>query len=77
MNFPFEEPVVFEDLESGARRAVDSPSVRSTYLERFDQFMDGRRKLFGKLEIPHCVVRTDDNPGKALAMFLSERKRMK
>src|SRR3989441_189397 len=46
-------------------------------LEQFNAFMAGHQQLFRRLEMPHCVVRTDENPWRALAMFLAERKRLK
>ena len=76
-DFPFKEPQVFEDLETGTRRIVTPAAARQRYLERFNQFMSAHRELFRSLEMPHCVVRTDENPWQALAMFLAERKRMK
>jgi len=76
-NFPFTEAKVFEDLETGIRRIVTPAAARQRYLERFNQFMAAHRELFRSLEMPHCVVRTDENPWHALAMFLAERKRMK
>ena len=77
VEFPFTESKIFEDPETGARRAVSPISVREKYLARFNQFMTGHRDLFRDLEIPHCVARTDEDPWRALAMFLSERQRMK
>jgi uncharacterized protein (DUF58 family) len=76
LEFPFAEPRVFEDLETGVRRVVSPEAVRAKYLERFNAFMDRHRALFRELEIPHCVVRTDENPWHALALFLNERKRL-
>jgi hypothetical protein len=77
LEFPFPEPRIFEDLETGDRRAVVPARARQKYLERFGAFMEQHRRLFQALEIPHCVVRTDQNPWNALALFLSERKRFK
>jgi uncharacterized protein (DUF58 family) len=76
LEFPFPEPKIFEDLETGVRRIVSPTSVRERYLARFDQFMASYRDLFRSLEMPHCVIRTDDDPWRALALFLSERRRM-
>ena len=76
IEFPFEEARLFEDLETGLRRAISPSMVREKYLERFGAFMKAHRDLFQSLEMPHCVVRTDENPCRALAMFLSERKRL-
>ena len=77
IDFPFADAKVFEDLETGARRVVTPASAREKYLARFNAFMEGHRDLFRSLEIPHCLVRTDDNPWRALAMFLAQRKKMK
>jgi uncharacterized protein (DUF58 family) len=76
-DFPFTEPALFEDLESGARRAVSPSVVREKYLSRFNEFMATHRQLLSSLEMAHCVVRTDDNPWRVLARFLAERKRLK
>jgi uncharacterized protein (DUF58 family) len=77
IDFPFTESRIFEDLETGARRAVNPAEARERYLSRFAEFMAGYRDLFQSLEAPHCLVRTDESPWRALAMFLAERKRLK
>jgi uncharacterized protein (DUF58 family) len=77
VEFPFNDPNIFEDLETGVRRVVDPAAARANYLARFGAFMEGYRELFRSLEMPHCVVRTDENPWRALALFLTERKRLK
>ena len=77
LEFPFAEPAIFEDLEEGQRRRVGpGPAVRNRYLQRFNAFMDRYRELFQRLEVPHCLVRTDRDPGTALALFLAERRRL-
>jgi uncharacterized protein (DUF58 family) len=76
IEFPFAESRVFEDLETGQRRVVSPAAVRAKYLERFNAFMDAHYQLFRQLEMPYCVVRTDQNPWQALTMFLAERKRL-
>lgn len=77
VEFPFTEPKIFEDLETGARRVITPEAVREQYLARFNAFMEEYRELFRSLEMPQCVVRTDQDPWRALAMFLAERKRLK
>jgi uncharacterized protein (DUF58 family) len=76
IEFPFKTGAIFEDLESGQRRAVGPEAVRNHYLDRFERFMTEYRELFQKIEVPHCVVRTDQSPSVALAMFLNERRRL-
>jgi uncharacterized protein (DUF58 family) len=77
LEFPFQDPKIFEDLETGARRAVSPQVAREKYLARFNAFMASYKELFRSLEMAHCLVRTDQNPWHALAMFLAERKRIK
>ena len=76
IEFPFAESRVFEDLETGQRRVVSPAMVRAKYLERFNAFMGTHYELFRQLEMPYCLVRTDENPWRALALFLAERKRL-
>jgi uncharacterized protein (DUF58 family) len=76
IEFPFTDPRVFEDLETGVRRAVTPQAAREAYLARFAAFMAGHEELFRSLEISHCVVRTDGNPWRALALFLAERRKL-
>lgn len=75
--FPFTEPRVFQDLETGTERSINPASVRAKYLQRFGAFMDAYRELFRGLEMAHAMVHTHENPGHALAMFLQERRRYK
>jgi len=75
IDFPFDRASIFEDLEAGGRHSVDPSKVRAKYLQRFQAFMAQYQDLFRRLEIPHCVVRTDQNPWAALALFLAERQR--
>jgi uncharacterized protein (DUF58 family) len=75
--FPFSEPTLFEDLETGVRRMVSPLVAREKYLSRFNAFMEAHQQLFRRLEMAHCVVRTDENPWRALALFLAQRKRLK
>lgn len=77
VEFPFVQGGIFEDMEEGQRRQVDvSETVRKRYLELFAAFTNGYRELFQRLEVPHCLVRTDQNPWAALALFLAERRRL-
>jgi uncharacterized protein (DUF58 family) len=74
--FPFTEPRLFEDLETGTRRAVSPATARAKHLARFNAFMEAHRQFFRGLQVSHCVVHTDENPWRALAMFLAERRKL-
>lgn len=75
LELPFTSSAVFEDLETGVRRQVDGIRARDAYKARFDEFMERYRALFRRLEIPHDVIRTDEDPGRALARSLAARGR--
>jgi uncharacterized protein (DUF58 family) len=75
-DFPFSDPKIFEDLETGTRRVVSPAAARERYLERFKRFMAEYEQLFRALEMLHCLVHTDENPWRALALLLSQRRRL-
>jgi uncharacterized protein (DUF58 family) len=77
VEFPFTAANIFEDMETGTRRIVSPAAVRENYMARFNEFMTKHRAMFRSLEMPHTVVRTDQSPWEALALFLHERKRLK
>ena len=74
IDFPFTQGSVFEDPESGARRRIQPARVRERYLERFQQFQEETLAAFRAMEVLHELVRTDADPGSAIATFLSRRR---
>jgi hypothetical protein len=74
--FPFADGAVFEDLETGLRRSVVPRAARERYLQRFGAFMEQHREQFRGLEMPYCLMETHKDPWEALAMFLTQRKRL-
>jgi uncharacterized protein (DUF58 family) len=76
VEFPFAESRVFEDMETGVRRMVVPAEARAKYLAKFNAFMAPHYDLFRSLEMPHCIVRTDQDPWHALALFLAQRRTM-
>ena len=76
IDFPFAEGAILADLETGLRREA-RPGVRQRYVERFSAAMDEWKSLFRRLEVPHAVVRTDEDPRRALGRLLTERKRLR
>jgi len=77
LDFPFTNSQLFEDLETGARRQISPVLAREKYLQRFNAFLDDHRKLCQGLEIPICLIRTDEDLCQALTMFLAQRSRFK
>jgi uncharacterized protein (DUF58 family) len=75
MEFPFRGGAVFEDPETGERREVEPTQARARYLGRFQRFQEDLSDRLRRLGIPRAVVRTDADPGRALASLLVERSR--
>lgn len=75
IDFPFAAGALFEDPETGERRAVDPQRARARYLDRFGRFRTELSDRLRRLSIPHAVVRTDADPARALASLLAERSR--
>ena len=75
IDFPFEEPAVFEDMETGLTRRVAGREVREAYSTRFQAFLEGWRTTLRDLRLRHAVVRTDEDPAAALRrVFARPRK---
>jgi len=77
LEFPFHKNHIFEDLETGSRRRIQPVRVRDNYLLRFRAFLQEYRDLFQNLEISHTLLPTEEDPARALAFFLSQRKLFK
>jgi uncharacterized protein (DUF58 family) len=77
VEFPFDRTSVFEDLETSERRHVTPEAARAKYLDRFKAFMTAHHEQLRTLEMPHCVVYTDEDPLQVLAAFLLKRQTLR
>ncbi len=75
IDFPFGEPIVLEDLESGHARQVAGREVRTAYQERFASFLEEWRTILRELRLRHAVVRTDEHPAGALRRAFARERR--
>ena len=73
VEFPFVGGARFEDPETGDRREVEPGRARARYLERFASFQADLSDCFRRHRVSSAVVRTDADPGRALASLLVER----
>jgi uncharacterized protein (DUF58 family) len=75
IDFPFDEPAVFEDMETGLTRSVAGREARRAYRARFQSFQESWRALLRELDMRHAVVRTDEDPAASLRrVFARPRK---
>ncbi len=76
--FRFRRASRFEDLENlGQLLNVNPGMVRKQYLERFERFMGELNQSITRAGCDHEVLRTDQDLGTSLALYLRRRAAMK
>jgi uncharacterized protein (DUF58 family) len=75
LEFPYQEPALFHDVESGRELYVDPPVARERYRQRFAEHAEGLAKACNKLGIDLIRLVTDQPLELALFDFLSTRMR--
>ncbi len=73
LDFPFEKPALFEDVESGQEIYVDPESVRESYMEKLQAHLDQIDTTCSRLGIPFRRVSTADPLEHVLGEFLRQR----
>jgi uncharacterized protein (DUF58 family) len=76
LDFPFEDPSLFEDLESGTRLPILPGAQRERYRAAMKQHMDDLAKLFRDHRVDYAVYNTGQPLDYALFNFLSARERL-
>jgi uncharacterized protein (DUF58 family) len=75
VDFEFKEAAMFADLESGQELYVDPPTVRSTYLEKFQAHQAAIQQACSNLGVDYYDLTTDRPIELALFDFLHARMR--
>jgi uncharacterized protein (DUF58 family) len=75
MDFKFDRPVRFVDLESSFNLVTEPGLVRDRYLEQLNSFLESLRAGCHEFKADYRRVVTDQNYEKVLADFLVERAR--
>ena len=76
LEFDFDEPGQFEDLESGTRIPVIPDRIRAGYKGLIDSHIAQISKIMGESRIDYCQVSTAKPLDHALFDYLSRRQRM-
>lgn len=77
LTFSFEEPALFQDLESGREVYIDPNTAREGYQDRLKDHLEQVQKTCEKLGAIYELCPTDRPLEVALAEFLVRRQRMK
>ncbi len=75
VNFQFESPAMFEDLESGRELYVDPATIRNSYLEKFTAHAQQIRQSCSNLGVDFYELTTDQPLEIALFDLLHARMR--
>jgi uncharacterized protein (DUF58 family) len=73
LDFPFNDPTRFEDVEGGGHLACNPRSLREGYLESLQRFLDAVRRSCGSFAADYHLVRTSHSIEAALTAFLAAR----
>lgn len=77
LEFPFEQPAVFQDLEEDLRLPTDPQVIRSAYLQALRSLMDAYQKTCASYLIDYNLFPTSSGLDKALTRYLTWRKSFK
>ncbi len=75
LTFPFDQPAMFHDVESGRELYIDPTSARETYQKRFQAHQAELQQVCDRLGIVLYDLRTDEPVERSLFDLLSARMR--
>jgi hypothetical protein len=74
LNFDFDGPAMFEDLETGRRIYVDPDRAREQYQKKLQEHLENVRQSCDKLGATYELITIDQPLEVALAEFLLKRQ---
>lgn len=75
LEFSFEQPTMFRDLENGGEMYIDPQAARAEYHRRFQQHATSLDETCGRLGIELRTIRTDEPLELAMFQFVEARAR--
>lgn len=75
LDFSFDSPALFRDLETGDEMEIDPASLRATYVEQMQELCDFYRKGLASAGIDYQVINTQQPYDAALSAYLNRRAR--
>ena len=77
LDFPFEEPSLFLDLEEDIKLLTDPPAVRSAYLKSINALIEEYRGSCASYLIDYSLFNTSIGLDRALVRYLSWREKFR
>lgn len=76
LNFNFDGPTLFRDMETGEELEVDPAAVREAYLEKLTELQDFYYKGLTEVGIDYVPINTRQPYDEALAAYLRKREKL-
>jgi uncharacterized protein (DUF58 family) len=77
LEFPFEEPTLFKDMEEDIKLLTDPASIKSAYLKEMNSLIEGYRQSCASYLIDYSLFDTSIGLDQALARYLRWREKFK
>jgi uncharacterized protein (DUF58 family) len=77
LEFPFEEPTLFQDLEEDLKLLTDPTSVRTAYLKTVQALVEGYRQGCSSQQIDYSLLNTSTGLDRALVRYLTWREKFR
>jgi uncharacterized protein (DUF58 family) len=77
LEFPFEQPTLFMDLEEDIRLLTDPHAVRSAYLKSMNSLIEGYRQSCASYFIDYSIFNTSIGLDRALVRYLTWREKFR
>jgi uncharacterized protein (DUF58 family) len=77
LEFPFEEPTLFKDMEEDIKLLTDPASIKSAYLKEMSSLIEGYRQSCASYLIDYSLFDTSVGLDQALARSLRWREKFK
>lgn len=75
VEFPFDEPSVFRDMESQRALPADPVALRASYRRELELYLAGCKEACSQTYAEYKLIRTDEPLDKSLTEYLSWRSR--
>lgn len=73
LEFPYDDPTLFQSMEDGRRIEVNPREIKESYLEEFNRFLEATRDACRAADCDYERVRTDEPLDEVLLRFLGRR----
>jgi len=77
LEFPFEQPTLFIDLEEDTKLLTDPQAVRSAYLKSMNSLIEGYRQSCASYLIDYSLFNTSVGLDRALVRYLTWREKFR